>query len=333
MDILWKHNFWHNLKIYYLKLHHTTSILNIISSWLQDVFNLTPEAQGNILASLIVILIFSLIRLFILRVAFKKTEDARGRYYWKNSVNYTTVGLVIILVAFIWSKQFHNVFTFFGLFIAGLSIALKEPILNFFGWVFIIARRPFQVGDRIEIGGHAGDVIDVRIFQFTLNEIGNWVDADQSTGRIIHIPNARVFSTEQANYSMGFSHIWNEIPVLLTFESDWAKAKAMLQEIATHHASHLTEEAEKQLLEASKRFMIYYSNLDPIVYTKVNDHGVLLSIRYLCLPQRRRTSEQNIWEEVLQTFAQHEDIEFAYPTQRFYNYPQESRGKTKPNSF
>ena len=305
--------------------------MNKISHWLEENFQLTPTA-GNILESLIIILALSLLRLFILRIVFRRTSNIKERYYWKNSVNYTTVGLVIILIALIWSDRVHNVFTFFGLFIAGLSIALKEPILNFFGWIFIISRRPFQVGDRIEIGGHAGDVIDVRIFQFTLNEIGNWVDADQSTGRIIHVPNARVFSTEQANYSMGFSHIWNETPVLLTFESNWRKAKEMLQEIATHHASHLTEDAEKQLMEASKRFMIFYSNLDPIVYTKVNDHGVLLTIRYLCLPQRRRTSEQNIWEEVLDTFATESDIEFAYPTQRFYNHLQESGSQTNSDN-
>ncbi|MGI9542907.1 MAG: mechanosensitive ion channel family protein, partial [Cyclobacteriaceae bacterium] len=207
-------------------------------------------------------------------------------------------------------------------------------ITNLAGWLFILFRKPFVIGDRVQVGKNTGDIIDIRLFQFTMLEIGNWVDADQSTGRIIHIPNARVFSTEQANYSMGFSHVWNEIPVLLTFESSWKKAKEMLHEIATHHASHLTEEAEKQLMEASKRFMIFYSNLDPIVYTKVNDHGVLLTIRYLCLPQRRRTSEQNIWEEVLDTFAEHSDIEFAYPTQRFYNYPQESSGKTNSgNTF
>ena len=99
---------------------------------------------------------------------------------------------------------------------------------NLAGWVFIAIRKPFAVGDRIEIGDHTGDVIDMRLFQFTLVETGNWVDADQSTGRIIHIPNGWVFRQSTANYTAGFNFIWNEIPVTVTFESNWEKARDIL---------------------------------------------------------------------------------------------------------
>src|SRR5207247_865051 len=93
---------------------------------------------------------------------------------------------------------------------------------------FILWRRPFEVGDRVQIGPHAGDVIDLGLFQFTLNEIGAWVNADQSTGRIIHVPNGKVFTDPVANYNKGFRYIWNEVPVVVTFESDWRKAKQIL---------------------------------------------------------------------------------------------------------
>jgi len=95
------------------------------------------------------------------------------------------------------------------------------------------------VGDRIQIGEHAGDVVDLRIFQFTLVEIENWVAADQRTGRVIHVPNGRVFNEVVANYSRGFEYIWNEVPVRVTFESDWEAAKAILQEIANRQATKL----------------------------------------------------------------------------------------------
>src|SRR3989441_12617332 len=111
--------------------------------------------------------------------------------------------------------------------ISGLAIALKDPVTNLAGWIFIVWRRPFEVSDRVEIGGHKGDVIDIRLLQFTLNEIGNWVNADQSSGRIIHIPNGKVFTEPVANYDKGFKYIWNEVPVLVTFESDWRQAKAI----------------------------------------------------------------------------------------------------------
>ncbi len=202
---------------------------------------------------------------------------------------------------------------------AGLAIALQDLLVNFAGWLFFLIRKPFGVGDRIEIDGIIGDVIDLRLFQFSVIEIGNWVGADQSTGRIIHIPNGTVFKKPQANYTTGFEYIWHELPVLLTFESDWKKAKLILNNAVIKHSMHLSKEAEKQIKEAAKKFLIFYNKLSPIVYTSVEDSGVLLTMRYLCHVRRRRATAEAIWEEVLDQFANHKDIDFAYPTQRFYN--------------
>ena len=74
--------------------------------------------------------------------------------------------------------------TFLGLLSAGVAIALKDPLVNLAGWGFIVWRKPFGIGDRIQLGDSRGDVIDQRIFMFTLMEIGNWVDAERSTGRV-----------------------------------------------------------------------------------------------------------------------------------------------------
>ena len=192
-------------------------------------------------------------------------------------------------------------------------------VLRIAHWLFIIFRHPFRVGDRIQIGDYAGDVLDIRFFQFLLMEIGNWVDAEQSTGRVINLPNGMVFSKPIANYSQGFYYIWNEIPVLLTFESNWQKAEGLLLAIANNHSAHLSDTAEQRAKEASRRFLFFYNNLTPIVYVSVKDSGVLLTIRYLCEPKQRRNTSHAIWKEILLTFADQKDIDFAYPTQRFYN--------------
>jgi small-conductance mechanosensitive channel len=192
--------------------------------------------------------------------------------------------------------------------------------MNIAGWVFLITRRPFTLEDRIQIGEHRGDVIDIRVFAFSLLEVGNWVDADQSTGRVIHIPNGKLFTDTLANYGRAFQYIWNEIPVLMTFESNWRKAEEILKRIADTHAEHLSESAEEQIKESSRRFMIFYSTLTPIVYTSVKESGVLLTIRYLCDPRRRRGSEHAIWRDILDEFARSPDINLAYPTRRFYDH-------------
>jgi len=199
-------------------------------------------------------------------------------------------------------------------------------VSNLAGWAFILWRRPFEVGDRMQVGSHAGDVIDIGLFQFTLNEIGVWVDADQSTGRIVHVPNGQVFTEPIANYDKGFKYIWNEVPVLVTFESDWRKAKQILTKIAVQHAQHLTAETEQELLTASRQYVINYTKLTPIVYTKVVESGaVQLTIRYLIEPRKRRGTEHAIWEDVLTEFARCPDIELAYQTSRSFKRTDEGK--------
>ncbi len=307
--------------------------MSSVSTWIETTLRLSTHAQSKILISLIVIAVLWLLRFLVSRLVWKRTEDIRTRYLWRKSLIYIEVGLTVILVSRIWFEGFKSFTTFLGLVSAGLAIALKDTVANIAGWVFLIARRPFTIGDRIQVGECTGDVIDTRLFQFTLLEIGNWVDADQSTGRVIHVPNGWVLSKTLANYSKGFQYIWHEIPVLVTFESNWRNAKNMLQSIAAKHAEHLSKSAEKRVKEANKRFMIFYSHFSPYVYTTIRDSGVLLTVRYLCEPRRRRSTENAISEDILLEFSRHDDIDFAYPTQRFYNNHLEGRaGKNEPET-
>lgn len=300
-----------------------------LMEWIQKALGLSPEVQIKIFVSLVISLVLWVLYSIIVKIVWHRTENLRIRYSWRKTSGYVVIILGVFLIGRLWFKGFQSIATYLGLLSAGLAIALKDLVSNFAGWLFIISRRPFSVGDRIQIGNYAGDVIDTRVFQFTLLEIGNWVNADQSTGRIIHIPNGMVLSEVLANYSKGFQYIWNEIPVLINFESNWKKAKKILQKIADKDAEPLSKAAEKRVKEASKKFMILYSKLTPIVYTSVKDSGVLLTIRYLCEPQRRRDSEQAIWEDILKEFAKKKDIDFAYPTQRFYDYRLESERGAK----
>jgi small-conductance mechanosensitive channel len=290
------------------------------------------ETVGKLLASVAIIVLLWLLRFLIIRVVASRTDDVRVRYSWRKTSTYVTVILALIVLGRVWFTGFAALTTYFGLLSAGIAIALRDPLVNLAGWVFLVWRRPFEVGDRIQIGEHRGDVIDLRIFQFTLMEIGNWVDADQSTGRVIHIPNGKVFTEMQANYSKGFRYIWNEVPVLITFESNWTKAKEILEQIGSQHAAHLTDAAARRVQEASKRFMIFYSKLTPTVYTSVKDCGVLLTIRYLCDPRDRRGTEQGIWEDILSEFGKTDDIDFAYPTVRRYDNRREGKPGTWPDT-
>ena len=292
--------------------------MNRISEFIYETTGLTGRTQNEILTSIIIIIFLSVLRLVILKLVWRNTKDVKLRYQWNRMLSFIIPFTGILLIGAIWVPAFKQFGAFLGLITAGLAIALKDPITNLAGWLFILFRKPFVIGDRVQVGKHTGDIIDIRLFQFTMLEIGNWVEADQSTGRIIHVPNGKVFLEPQANYSTGFEYIWNEIKVLITFESNWKLAKTMLQSIINAHAEHLSKSAEKEIFEASKNFMIYYKHLTPIVYVKVEEFGVRLTIRYLCNPRKRRGTENEIWEDILTQFGENKDINFAYPTTRFY---------------
>ena len=88
---------------------------------------------------------------------------------------------------------------------------------------------------------------------------------------------------------------------------------------------HIMTNAAKEFEAATRKFLLKYDKLTPIVYTNVLDSGVLLTIRYLCKPRQRRGTTQSIWEAILRAFAKHPDIDLAYPTTRFYSLDKSER--------
>jgi len=291
---------------------------------LQNIIPSNSDVRTQLVGTVLIIFGCWLCHHLLIAVVWRRTAEPEVRHRWWKASGYTWSGIALILLGFLWFRAFTTVGTFFGLVSAGIAIALRDLVANVAGWVFLLTRRPFEVGDRVQLGTHSGDVVDINVFHFTLLEIGNWVAADQSTGRIIHIPNGQVMSQALANYGKGFHFIWNEMPVLLTFESNWQKAKDILLAIANSKAEGASQKAGEHARKASRRFMVYYQKLTPIVYTTVRESGVLLTIRYLCEPRRRRGTETDIWEAVLVAFAAEPDIDFAYPTSRFYTTSSES---------
>jgi len=199
-----------------------------VDPWLQRIedglaatLGLSPELFEKLAVSALILAIALVVRWLVVVALTRRLDDLGRRYIAIKTTNYVVgISLAFVLLR-IWLGGLTGLAASIGIISAGLAIALHEPLTNLVGWFFLTMRRPFVVGDRIQIGDRAGDVIDLRLFAFSLVEIGNWVDAEQSTGRILHIPNGRIFKDALANYTQGFNFIWDEIPVTVTFESDW----------------------------------------------------------------------------------------------------------------
>lgn len=298
-----------------------------VKYWIETNLNLSATTQENILSSVVLLVSLWVISRLLLRVVSGRLTDIRKLYQWKKTTNYIVTGLGIVFLTNIWFDGFRSIATFLGLLSVGLVVALREPVLNMFGWLFLLWKHPFRIGDRIKIGGHIGDVIDIRLFQFSLNELGQYEDSEQPTGMVVHVPNSMVFTQTQINYNYGFPFLWHEVQVSVTFESNWQKAKDILEEVANRNAEKLTDPAKDLIVKESQRHLIFYQDFKAKVYTKVQESGVKFTLRYLCALNRRRESESQIWEEVLREFNASPDISFAYPTTRFYQ-PSESTGES-----
>jgi len=287
------------------------------------------DTIDKLLISALIIAIISIFNYFIRFFIKKKVKDSKVRYNSLKVLGYVVGFCIFFLLCRVWFVGFHSIATFLGLLSAGIAIALKDIMLNIAGWIYIIWKKPFVIGQRIQVGADKGDVIDIRTFVFTIMELGNWVPAEQSTGRMVHIPNGIVFTQAIHNYESGFSQIFSEVSISITFESNWEKAKGLLQDILERIIPNITPEAQSEITEASNEYFLSQLSYSPTIYTNITETGVRFDLRYLCHPRERRLLDTSLDEEILRVFSEHSDINFAHPTTRFYDYTKESKQSRK----
>ena len=277
-------------------------------------FHLEDETFQKILISLVIILGTIVLVKVGQRVALRYIEDPSRRYRTAKLLG--RLGSLVALFAIIalWSPRGRDVLTLLTVIGAGLAIAMREALLSFAGWMNIALRTPYTQGDRIQVNDVRGDVIDIRLIHTTLMEVGGWVEAEQSSGRIVHIPNSWIFQHPLYNYTRGFGFIWNEYALTLTFRSDWQAARDIMLSFAQESAAIVEQQAAQQIRRMSREYLIHYSILTPFVYVKIVPNGIRLSLRYLCEVRKRRGTEHALTLSILAAFEEHGGIELAYPT-------------------
>ena len=269
-------------------------LVNDITTTLEKVF-----LNARVWETCLLLAFLLLLRWIVQRVLDRQIVDSAIRYRWGKTIHYITDALGVFFLLSIWFGSGHSLATYLGLLSAGLAIALQDLIANFAAWAYIFYKKPFDVGDRIEINGHRGDVVDIHFLEFTILEIGNWVQADQSTGRFIYIPNRRVLVEPLGNATQGWPFLWQETSIVVTFESDWQRCKVLLLEILENHVMDVVKSAEEYRATHRPNILVKHGTLTPIVYTDIDKSGVKLTMRFLCPPRRRRGLTQIVVEEFL----------------------------------
>ena len=221
--------------------------------------------------------------------------------------------LFFIVVIPIWMDDSKDIFTFLGLFSAGLAFAFKDVLGNFFGWIIISTQKPFEIGDRIKIGDSIGDVVEVDWFYTTIIEVveSNSNTYGQSTGRLTHIPNIKILTEHLINETNSFPFTWHEIDIVVDSTSNWEKAKKIIMTVADDILGNIESEAKESLNIASKTLPIYYENLSHTIYTSLENGRIVLSLRFICKARNFRNLNHILTENILTESFKHEDIHFV----------------------
>lgn len=256
-----------------------------------------------IIVSIIIILVVKLIHYIALKLVLKKDLNSKEKYMYNKKWNTISTIVTFALLSLVWVDYLKNFLTLITFISTAITLSLKDIIFNFFSGIYIRTSKLFSLEDRIEINGIKGDVVNINKTGFDLLEIGDRVNGEQSTGRIIHVPNSLVFTYPVKNYVKAFKYIWDEIKIKIPLGSDVYKTKKELYRIIKKNSilRNIPNKMENEVNDASTEYRIYFNNLEPIIYVEVVDSHIELYLRFLVHPKKKRNIENSIWLDILKS--------------------------------
>jgi small-conductance mechanosensitive channel len=236
-------------------------------------------------------------------IAKKVIKNRKTQFTFNKAILIISGAILLIFIIQIWVENTESLVISYGILAAGIAIALQDLFRNFVGGILIALTSIYKIGDRIEVEGSIGDIMDISILNTTMMEIKGWIDAEQPTGRLIIVPNAIVISGKIFNYTKDHNFIWDEIRVSLTYESDWKAAINSFLEIVTTETREITMQAEAEVERLGEKYYLPKKVTEPSVYVKLKDNRVELSIRYVADTKTRRIQSDILHRKILDDIA------------------------------
>lgn len=278
-------------------------IIDNFYKYLSGVTGIDKVYFHLIISTALVLVSFSLIKKLV-EFIISKTVRVHKQFNVNQFAQIIINILEVFILFFVWENYIKSLITLVSILGASLIVALRESVLSFFAGIYIKTSRLFVVGDRIEVDGVKGDVMNISGLDFDILEIDNSSFNGQSTGIMISLPNSYVFSKEVKNLTKGFKYVWNELSVKVKLDSDLVSNKKELYRIVNSLDSVKTiinkMKDQKNIIGTDNK--IYFNKYDPIIYTEIKDNYVLLTIRYLIDPKKGRIVESVIWNKIYESY-------------------------------
>lgn len=271
------------------------SICEVIS----DVTTIDKEYVYVIVSTLSVLVIFYLLKI-IGRKIIQKLTSGRREFVSNHAYQVVLNILEVLILIIIWDEYIKGLMTLISVISAAMTIALRDFILNFFCGVYIKFKKPFKVEDRIQIGDIKGDVMSTSTFSFEILEVSTKEDNGQSTGIVIHYPNSSIISGPIKNINKGFKYIWDEMIIKIEIDCDLANNKKEIYKIVNSldTVKNIPRKMKNQIDDVNTTNRVYFNKFDPVIYTKIVDNHVELTLRFLMHPKKARYIESVIWNKI-----------------------------------
>ena len=244
------------------------------------------------------VLILGLAQL-VQRTLTKSIESPDLRYRMRKIVSFMGYMFAVLYLAGVFSEQLHSIAVALGVASAGIAFVLQEVIVSIAGWFAISFGRFYKIGDRVQLSGTVGDVIDIGVFATTLMEIGEWVKADQYSGRVVRIANSFVFTEPVYNFSADFPYLWDEIVLPVKYGSDIQLARSILEQAAEKVVGEYLEPAKTHWKKIYNKYRLEHENVEPVVTLIANDNWLEFTLRYIVDYKKRRASKDQLFEYIV----------------------------------
>ncbi len=250
-------------------------------------------------------------------------SDPETRYRARKVASTTGWLLVAIYLLLLFSESLGQVAVVLGVASAGIAFALQEVIVSVAGWLAITFGHFFSVGDRVQLGGTMGDVIDVGILRTTIMECGEWIQGDNYSGRIVLVANSFVFKEAVYNYSLDYPFLWDELTVPVRFGSDYELAREIILKSGEDVVGEYTEYANQHWQRMIRRYRIEPARVEPMVTMEATDNWVEYTLRYVVDYKHRRSTRDEIFRLILKRVEETEGkVELASATYEIVGLPE-----------
>ncbi len=261
-----------------------------------------------------VVVIWVIIKI-LQRKLFTKIQDNDHRYKAKKLSSFIGYFLTILLLTIIYSNKLGGFTVALGVAGAGIAFALQEVITSFAGWLAIMFGNFYKTGDRVQLGGIKGDVMDIGVLRTTVMETGQWVDGDLYNGRIVLVANSFIFKEPVFNYSGEFPFLWDEIKIPIQYGSDYDKTQEILTRVGNEVAGDLTKNSKASWTALQKKYKLEEAQTDAMVSLIANDNWVEFTLRYVVGYKKRRATKTQLFLKILKEVeATNGKIKFASAT-------------------